>query len=265
MSNSHNILNFNLSQENTTPLYHQLFTLIKHEIQNGGMKPGDLLPSENELCSQYSLSRSTIRQALNQLVEEGLVIRRRGKGSFVATKKLNRNLNHLYNFTEDINELGLCPSSEVLESKVEEATDDIITILNLPEGRTSVYKLVRLRLANHEPLLIETTYIPLYLCPDIINENFSNASLYNFLKTRYHLNFHRAIETYESVILDIKTAKLLNCKASSSAFKIQRIAYLDSGIALELTNSYHKGNACKFKVELLSNQGKVTFSRQTTL
>ena len=126
---------FNLSQESTTPLYQQLFTLIKHEIQNGGLKPGDLLPSENQLCSQYNLSRSTVRQALNQLVDESLVIRRRGKGSFIATKKLSRNLNHLYNFTEDILELGLHPSSEVLESNVEEARDDIMAALHLPEGK----------------------------------------------------------------------------------------------------------------------------------
>lgn len=262
---SKSILNFNIIHESTTPLYHQLFTLIKNEIQNGILKPGDLLPAESQLCSQYNLSRSTVRQALNQLVEENLVIRRRGKGSYVASRKLNRNLNHLYNFTEDMFELGLHPHSNVLENTIEEATSDIAEKLNLPEGKTKVFKLTRLRLANDEPLLLEITYIPLYLSPNIDNENFSRESLYNILKTRYNLNLHKAIETYEAVDLSKETAQLLNCKPKTCGFKIQRIAYLDSGMPFELTNSYQKGAACKFKVELYANQNKVNFSRETTV
>jgi GntR family transcriptional regulator len=265
MSENSQLLNFNLSQESTIPLYHQLLTLIKHEIQNGILKPGDLLPSEMQLCSCYDLSRSTVRQALNQLVEEGLVIRRRGKGSYVASKKLNRNLNHLYNFTEDILELGLKPSSKVLEHTIEQASEDIIAQLNLPAGKTNVFKLIRLRLVDQEPLLLETTYIPLYLCPNIIHENFSNTSLYAILKTRYNLNLYKAVETYEAVTLNMKTSQLLRCKTSTSAFKIQRIAYLDSGIAFELTYSYQRGNACKLKLELYTGQGKANFSRQTSV
>lgn len=265
MSENNHLLNFNLLHESTIPLYHQLLTLIRHEIQNGVLKPGDLLPSEMQLCSCYNLSRSTVRQALNQLVEEGLVIRRRGKGSYVASKKVNRNLSHLYNFTDDILELGLSPSSEVLEHTIEQASEDLIGKLDLPEGRTRVLKLTRLRLVDGEPLLLETTYIPLYLCPDIGNENFATTSLYAVLKTRYNLNLYKAVETYEAVTLNAKTAQLLHCKTATCAFKIQRIAYLDSGIAFELTNSYQRGNACKLKLELYTNQGKVNFSRTTSL
>ncbi|CUH97817.1 hypothetical protein P22_3963 [Propionispora sp. 2/2-37] len=262
---SNSILNFNIVHESTVPLYYQLFTLIKNEIQNGTLKPGDLLPPESQLCSQYGLSRSTVRQALNQLVEENLVIRRRGKGSFVAEKKLSRNLNHLYNFTEDMFELGIYPHSHVLENTVEYATGEIAKKLNLNEGTTKVFKLTRLRLANTEPLLLEITHIPLYLCPDIVNEDFSNTSLYNFLKSRYNLNLHKAIETYEAVKLNKEMARLLSCKSGASAFKIQRIAYLDSGIPFELTNSYQKGTACKLRLELYANQNKVNFSRETTI
>ncbi len=259
-----NTLKFNIIHESTVPLYYQLFTQLKNEIQNGTLKPGDLLPPESQLCSQYSLSRSTVRQALNQLVEENLVLRRRGKGSFVAEKKLSRNLNHLYNFTEDMFELGIYPHSQVLEHAVEYATGETAKELKLNEG-TKVFKLTRLRLANTEPLLLEVTRIPLYLCNDIVNEDFSNTSLYNYLKSKYDLNLHKAIETYEAVKLNKEMAQLLNCKSGASAFKIQRIAYLDSGIPFELTNSYQKGTACKLRLELYANQNKVNFSRETTL
>jgi GntR family transcriptional regulator len=260
---SKSILAFNIIHESTTPLYYQLFTLIKNEIQNSILKPGDLLPPESQLCSQYNLSRSTVRQALTQLVKENLVIRRRGKGSYVADKKLNRNLNHLYNFTEDMFELGLYPHSNVLENRIEDSTADIAKKLNLHKEKIKVFKLFRLRLANDEPLLLEITHIPLYLCTDIVIENFSDASLYNFLKTRYNLNLYKAVETYEAVKLNKEMAQLLNCKSGTCAFKIQRIAYLDSGIPFELTNSYQKGIACKFKVELYANQNKINFSRET--
>lgn len=260
-----NILHFNISQDNDMPLYQQLLLQIRREIENGVLKPGSSIPSEMLLCSQYNLSRSTIRKALNQLVEENLIIRRRGKGSYVSDIKLNRNLNHLYNFTEDIIGLGLHPSSKVLENSIEEANESIMIHLNLPPTLNKVFKLVRLRLANNEPLLFETTYIPLYLCPDIVNINFSDTSLYNLLKIKYNLNFHKAIETYEAVKLNKKIATVLNTPVSTAAFKVQRIAYLDTGIPYEITNSYQIGKLCKFKVELYATPGKVNFQRETMI
>lgn len=259
-----NPVKYTILHENTVPLYYQLFTQIKNEIQNGTLSPGDLLPAESQLCALYNLSRSTVRQAFNQLVEEGLAIRRRGKGSFVAEKKLNRSLNHLYNFSEDMLELGLQPHSKVLASGSEPATPELAEKLQLPAG-ASVFRLVRLRLADEEPLLLEITHIPLHLCPAIEKENFAETSLYQFLKAKYRLNLHRAVETYEAVTLNRETAKLLGCQTGTGAFKIQRVAYLDSGIPFELTNSYQKGSACRFKVELYANQNKVHFSRETTV
>lgn len=254
-----------ITQESDVPLYFQLVTLIKRQINSGMLKPGDMIPSESQLCSTYNLSRSTVRQALNQLVEEGLLIRRRGKGSFVAKQKLNRNLNHLYSFTEDMLAAGLTPRSEVLENTVMEATEDIINFLELPKDNIKVFKLTRLRLANEEPLLIETTYIPLFLCPNLVSEDFTSGSLYNILRAKYNLNLHRAIETYEAIKLNKETCKLLKCKYPSTAFNIQRIGYLDTGTAFELTNSITPSDKCVFKVELFANKNRVNFTRQINI
>jgi Transcriptional regulators len=257
--------NFTLSDESTVPLYFQLMMLIKRQIHSGILKPGDMVPSESQLCSQYKVSRSTVRQALNQLVEENLIIRRRGKGSFIANQKMHRSLNHLYSFTEDMLTMGLNPHSKVLESTVIHASDDIIHSLNLPSDKTEVFKLIRLRMANNEPLLLETTHIPLYLCPEIVNEDFSSTSLYSILQSKYSLNLYRAVETFESIRLAKEYAVLLNCHYQIDAFNIQRIAYLDTGIAFELTNSIARADKCVFKVELFANKNKVNFSRQITL
>ena len=264
MSEQSDKANYNLLEESTVPLYYQLMNLIKREIHSGILKEGDMIPSESQLCAKYGVSRSTVRQALNQLVEENLIIRRRGKGSFIASRKLHRNLSYLYSFTEDMLAMGLTPHSKVLEKTIIDAPSDILNLLDMPAGKTQVFKLTRLRMANNEPLLLETTYIPLHLCPDIVNEDFSSASLYSVLRTKYNLDPHKAIETYESIKLSKEVAGLLGCKKSTTAFNIQRIAYLDTDIAFELTYSIARSDKCIFKVELYANKNKINFSRQLT-
>lgn len=251
-----------LIEESTVPLYFQLMTMIKRQIDCGILKPGDMVPSESQLCSQYGVSRSTVRQALNQLAEKNLIIRRRGKGSFISNPKYQRSLNHLYSFTEDMLAMGFKPRSEILESSIINPSDDIVKQLELPNKESKVFKMTRLRIANDEALLIETSHIPLYLCPDIDKEDFSNTSLYSVLQNKYSLNLHRAFETYESIKLNKESAALLNCKSSSCAFSIQRIAYLDTGIPFELTNSIVRSDRCIFQVELYANKNKVSFSRK---
>jgi GntR family transcriptional regulator len=250
-----------LSEENDTPLYSQLILLLKRQIHSGILKPGDLIPSENQLCAEYRVSRSTVRQALNQLTEEGLLLRRRGKGTFVASEKLNRNINHLYSFSEDMLASGRNPRSVILEKAVMLPGAAIADALGLPENG-EVFKLTRLRLADEEPLLLETTYLPLQLCPTIFNEDLGVHSLYALLRSRYHLNLYRAVETYEAVKLTKEAAQLLRCKAQAPAFNIHRLAYLDSGIAFEYTSSVARSDKCRFRVELFSNKDKVNFSRQ---
>ncbi len=254
-----------LSEESDTPLYFQLSNLLRQQIHSGILKPGDLIPSESQLCSQYGVSRTTVRQALNQLVEENLIIRRRGKGSFVASQKLHRNLNHLYSFSEDMHSAGLNPYSKVLESFMTKAPEKVLNALGLRhDGSSDVFKLSRLRMAKNEPQLLETTYIPLYLCPGIERENFSTTSLYNTLRSTYGLNLYKALESYESIKLSKEACTLLNCKSSSWGFSIQRIAYLDTGVAYEYTSSVARSDKCIFEVELYANKNKVNFTRKIT-
>ncbi len=250
-----------LSEESDTPLYSQLTSLLKRQIHSGILKPGDLIPSESQLCATYRLSRSTVRQALSQLTEAGLLIRRRGRGSFVADAKLNRHINHLYSFSEDMIANGRTPRSSILEKAVLRPAAFIADALSLPEAG-EVFKLVRLRLADDEPLLLETTYLPLRLCPDIFNEDLSAQSLYALLRNRYHLALYRATETYEAAKLNKEAARLLHCRPQAAAFTIHRVAYLDNGTAFEYTSSVARSDKCLFRVELFSTKDKVRFSRQ---
>jgi GntR family transcriptional regulator len=252
-----------LSNDNEIPFYTQILTVIRQHIKSGALKPGDIIPSELELCKMYGVSRTTVRQALDRLAEENLIIRRRGKGSFVANPKLHRNLDHLYSFTEDMKKLNLEPYSEILESIVEETDEETAGALGLKPG-AEVYKLSRLRCAGGEPLLLENTFIPLYLCSDIAKEDFSKKSLYETLTTKYMLNMVRAVETYEAVSLNEETAVLLNCTEGEPAFNVHRIGYLEDSTPIEYTSSFVRSDKCIFKVELKTDKRQVHFSREIT-
>ena len=158
-------------------LYLQLYDILKGKILSGEYKADEKIPPDRELCETYNVSRITVLKAIDNLVQEQLLYRVQGKGTFVTSSKLRRNLPKLYSFSEDMRELGLVPGSQVLEQHVEEADEKIRTVLQLPKENIRVTKLVRVRLANDEPILLETTYIPLFLCPDLLKNDFEKLDV----------------------------------------------------------------------------------------
>jgi len=250
-------------EQNNLPIYYRIMTLIKHHIQTGALKPGDMLPPESKLCEIYGVSRTTIRLAMDQLAEENLISRHRGRGSYIASPKLQRNINHLYSFSEDMRNIGLIPTSRVIESAVIPAAANIAKIMNIPIN-SDVFKLVRIRYANKEPILLENTYIPYYLCNGILQEDFSVASLYGILRYKYNLKIKSAIEKYEAGKMDKNTAQLLQAPSSSPVFNIRRTGYLENEIPFEYTHSTMRSDKCIFTVELVEGRNQVYFSREIT-
>lgn len=245
------------------PIYYRILTVIKHHIQTGALKPGEMLPPESKLCEIYGVSRTTIRQAMDQLSEENLITRHRGKGSFIASPRLQRNLNHMYSFSADMKNMGLNPSSKVIESSIIKVDVGMTEIFKLPAG-SEIFKLVRIRYANNEPVLLETTYIPYYLCYGIVEEDFSANSLYGTLQYKYNLKLDRATETYEAVKISKITAQLLEYPTSGPGFSIHRTGYLESEIPFEYTQSTVRGDKCVFTVELTEGKKQVYFTRTIT-
>lgn len=142
------------------PLYHQLKLALREEIERGVYKPGDRLPSELELIRQYGISRITVRQALNELEAEGLIVRRHGKGTYVAERRIEQELVRLTDFIEDMQQARLNPSSRVLAFVHEPASLAVARALNLKEG-TEVVRVERLRLADERPMALDNTWLPL--------------------------------------------------------------------------------------------------------
>lgn len=253
---------FRFSVGSDVPLYLQLAAYLRIQIQSGVLQPGDLMIAENSLCDILNISRVTVRKSMDKLVEEGLLVRYRGKGTFVANSKIKRNMNHLYNFTEDMKEIDAKPSSKVIKAEVLEICPDAIAeILNLPTVQTQVFYLERLRLANQEPILWERTYIPYYLCNKIETYDFSRNSLYRVLNDTYHLEMYHAQETLDAILLSKGEASLLECPPKSAGYKISRISWLDSGFIFEYTTSVTRADKCTYQFDLYKN----TASKKTPL
>ena len=258
---------FHFSPLNNIPFYAQLASYIKIQIQAGVFKPGDQMLTENELCEILNVSRTTIRQSLGQLVDEGSLVRYRGRGSYIAEKKLERNINYLYNFTESIREANATPSSVVLSCQQIDADEALAKKLQLPEGNIKVFSLERLRCADGVPLILESTFIPYFLCPGIELLDFSTVSLYNTLRNRYSLSMSHALETIEAIIIKDTLAEQLKCsKKIMPGYWIERISYLYSGVIFEYTTSTTRADKCEFQLDLYSNpnsqRNRVDFSRK---
>lgn len=234
-----------LKQDSAVPLYIQLSEIIRRQIHTGQYAAGQQLPTEKELCERYSVSSMTVRQAVMKLVNEGLLFRRQGKGTFVAEPKLNRDISHLYSFSDDMRRMGRAPSSRILELDVV-AAGGAHGLLGLSGPAEQVTRMVRLRLADGVPLLLETSLIPLSLAPGLASQDLVSGSLYIVLQERYGIAIESAVESFESVILDLKEARLLDCSPKSAAFHITRLARDAADMPVELTTSLTRADRCKF-------------------
>ena len=233
------ILKTTLSMASDIPLYAQLTGIIKNAITSGAVKVGDLLPSEAELCERFEISRNTVRQAIGSLEEAGFVVRKRGKGTFVADPSTRRK-GVQYSFTTEISSMGKHPSSTLVSFEVTEPPAKIKRLMSLEDG-VKVYCFTRVRNVDGEPLILETSYYPQHIYPNLTREMPETHSFYSLL---YHVGVvpFAAEDSYEAVTLGAYEAKLLGCAPGAAAFHHQRRTTMENGIVYECTSSYMRGD-----------------------
>lgn len=235
-------------KDSSIPLYIQIKEILKEKIEHNLFNPGDQIPTENELCRLYDVSRITVKQAINSLVTEGYLTRSRGKGTYVKPPKLEQNLAGITSFTEDMIQRGLKPGANLLKCAVESAEPDIVAKLQLGND-IQVFKIERLRTADSQPMAIETIWLPYQLCPNLLQEHLT-TSIYQILKNQYKISFNRAIQYLEASKAGKKEAKLLQIKPGDSVLYMERISYMKDNVPVDLTQSIYRGDRYKFKVEL---------------
>lgn len=239
-----------VDKESPLPIYYQLKEKLKEEIEEGHFQAHERLPSERELENSYGISRMTARRALSELEMEGYVYREQGKGSFVAEPKFRQALLRLTGFTEDMHSRGLKPGSEVLDSTMIQGDSELREKLEAnPEE--NFFRLQRIRLAEGEPLAIETAVIRYKLCPGIEEIDFNNRSLYETLQKQFSLNLSSANQTVEATLADEFEAETLEVQTGAPMLATERTTYLsDSHQPIEFTRSVYRGDRYRLFVEL---------------
>jgi GntR family transcriptional regulator len=231
------------------PLYHQLRTAILREIQAGRWKPGDRLPTEDALMARFHVSKITVRQALRELTEMRYIRRAQGRGTFVLHPPLEEGPRELTSFTGEMRGHGRVATSRVIAQDVVAAPADIASRLDIDAG-APVFRLQRLRLADGEPMGLQTAYIPLALVPGIDRLSFVDASLYEVLASRYSLRPAAAREAHMAVPVPDDAARLLQVPAGSPVLSAERLTTVAEGRPLEYVHSIMRGDRYKVVLDL---------------
>lgn len=239
-----------VTHDSPVPLYVQIKDYIRRCIQTGAIEVNGRVPSERELAQQFNVNRLTASRALKELVQEGLIYSRVGKGTYVCPPKINQALKSLSSFTEEMRQLGQRASSRVLHAAVEPATEQVARALTVLPG-TEVVVLVRVRLADDLPIALENSHILAALCPDILdNHDFAHESLYHVLRHDYGLRMTYAHQTIEAKVASEAELKALECMPGTPILSIVRVTYTDSDQPIEYVRSAYRGDRYKFHTEL---------------
>lgn len=228
------------------PLYQQLHRAIREAIESEVLAPDDALPAERQIASDLSVSRITVRKALDGLVEDGLLVRRQGSGNFVAAR-IEKNFAKLTSFSQDMRARGRVPKSVWLKRAEGTVTPEEALTLRLSPG-TPVYRFHRLRYADEAPMSLEYTTVVASCLPSI---DAVDSSLYEALR-QVGSRPVRALQRLRALLLNAGQAKLLHAHEGDAGLLVERVGFLRDGQAVEYCRSYYRGDTYDFVAELSS-------------
>jgi GntR family transcriptional regulator len=238
-----------LDRTSPMPLYHQLKERLVERIASGAWPPESRLPSERELCELFGISRITVRQALDQLVAEGRLVRSHGRGTFVALLPLKKQLLALVGFTEDMVSRRQRPGARVLRFEAVPPPPPVARELQTAPGQLVVV-LKRLRLSDGAPMAVETVHAPQQLFPGLLEQDLENRSFYELLRRRYGVRPARASQSWQAVACPRADARLLGVRTGSPVLQIRRTTYDGGGRPFEYLESFFRGDRYIYYAEL---------------
>jgi GntR family transcriptional regulator len=238
-----------INRNSKVPLYEQLYEMLRSMIRRREWQPGDMIPPEPELCEEYGVSRTTVRQVLDKLVNEGLIYRERGRGTFVARPTVEKAMVRIVSFTEDMRRRGIKPGTEVLSSDLAPAPEDIAGRLEIAPGEELV-RLERLRLADGEPMAIEESYLVHRYCPGVLTGDYAVVPLREALERNYGIRLVRARQVIRAVLATKRLAELLSVKQRAPLLYIERVSYSQHEVPVEFLRIYYRADRYSLYNEL---------------
>jgi len=208
-----------------------------------------MIPPESELSEHYQVSSITVRQALEILEYNGLIMRQRGRGTFVAKPTLNQNLTRIVSFTEDMRQRGWQAGTCVLSATLVSDAQEVAEKLNVPKNEPLAY-VERLRLANGEPVSVEESFIVNRYCPAILEYDFVKDSMRSVLEQIFKIRLTGARQTIRALKANQRLAHLLMVKNGSPILHIERVSYSEHNIPIEFLRISYRGDRYSLHNEL---------------
>jgi GntR family transcriptional regulator len=249
MTSSPQVTPVSLKHGAVTPLYEQVAEVLRRQIHAGELKPGMAIPPESELTASFKVSRVTARKALDLLVDEALIVRRQGKGTFVTSGKVQQDLHTLRGFAELMAERGNEQAMEVIEFGVIDADARVARSLRLDRG-ASVLRIRRRHLLQDVPIAFAIIYIPYGLGRQLTMDEVSTTPIYTLLEERAHVHVRRATQVVRAVAADQLTARQIDLPAAAPVMMIERVTYSSEEVPVEYIVFFYRGDRYELAVEL---------------
>ena len=237
-----------IDREDHHKLYFQLYEILKKKIESNEWLVGSQIPTEDELCKMFSLSRSTVRTAVLELVRQGYLKRQQGKGTFIHKNTVSEGLTMLTNFRELLYEEGLNFTTNVLARTVMMPIDNLDVKLDIPKDKHIIY-IKRLRSIDNEPVLLQETYIPYHICPLLLEEDIEHQSLFELFEKKYGIKITRVKNYIEIAPLPPDERQLVGLPESSQAILLNQYFYSGDTLVM-FTRSIKRTDRFKFLMEL---------------
>jgi GntR family transcriptional regulator len=243
---------YTVNKRSPVPKYYQLRAILRELIRD--WSPDQLIPSESELCQTYDVSRTTVRKALDYLIYEGLLYRVQGKGTFVSPQKLQGcYVQDSIGFFEDMEARGLSHRTEVLEQDIIEAGQTLANHLQIQAGE-EVFHMTRLQFVEDEILHLAVSHVPQKLCPGLIDEDFTNKSLYRTMQQKYQLKPHHGTRIIEVQYASPNEAKLLKLPHSAPVLVVIGTMYDVNDVPIEYGIAKNRADRSQFQIKVIPRE-----------
>jgi GntR family transcriptional regulator len=232
-----------------SPLYERVESVLAGDIADGSLPPETQLPTEDGLVERFKVSRTTVRKAIQNLIERGLVEVRRGKGTFVTQPKITQELTELTGFVEDMQALGRHPTARLLDKRIVAADDTVAHHLALAPG-TLVVRLQRVRLADGVAMSFDETYLPRDVGEKVAENDLEAEPVFALLEDKYDTPLVEAEYKLEAAAADPVAAQALQVPAGSPIFLIERTSYTTGNRPVDYERLHYRGDLIRFVTRL---------------
>lgn len=231
------------------PLYAQIKEVLRARILDGSYQPHQQMPSESEMMAAFNVSRITVRQALSDLQNEGLIFRIHGKGTFVSKPKAFQDLGRLQGFGEAMRQMGYETFARVVSVRHIKPEPQVRDRLRL-DKRAKVTELQRVRFLNREPISLDITYVPTHIGMKLAKEDLASRDVFAILENDYGLSLGHADLQIGSTLADENLSTQLRVEEGSPVLVIERTTHTSDGTPIDYEHLYYRGDAFQYKVRV---------------